>query len=593
MMSLTAWLWNQYSDDLAALAKEGVKQLWQRIHWEETAQRYREKVIDRYGYTRVLGQPKPIPLERIFTDLFILDRPTAQRRYEPKSLAESFAAREEPRWEGKRIHALQLITQPESQRLFILGKPGAGKTTLLRYVALQAAKGKLDKVPIMVTLRDWRVKEQPLLDFIAREFDICAFPDARPFVERLLKGGQAIVLFDGLDEVPMAEGQRLEVVRQLRDFADQYPSQCLITCRIAASDYVFERFTYVELADFTEAQMKAYAKQWFADDPQKGDLFIEELFGKKEHAGLREMGRNPILLTLLCLTFDETMGFPQRRVEIYEEALEALLKKWDASRRIRRDEVYRGLSLGRKRQMFARIAAEAFDEGKYVFLQEELAGLIAAFLRRLPGEQAADEETGEAVLRAIVAQHGIFIEQAHRLYTFAHLTFQEYFTARYITRNAASGTLHSLMAHIDDDRWREVFLLTAGMLDEAEPFFTAFQAALDRMVAGDEKLIALLRWTAKKAKAAGGAYKPAALRALSLVLHLSRNLDYKYAVALNLNLALDLDLAPDHVWDLDSAQAETLQRYIAGHELLLDCLAQASVENRAAIEARMLLPPTP
>ena len=44
-MSLMAWLWNQCGDDLAALAKESVKQLWQRIHWEEIAQRYREKVI--------------------------------------------------------------------------------------------------------------------------------------------------------------------------------------------------------------------------------------------------------------------------------------------------------------------------------------------------------------------------------------------------------------------------------------------------------------------------------------------------------------------------------------------------------------------
>ena len=33
------------------------------------------------------------------------------------------------------------------------------------------------------------------------QFAVCQFPDAALFVERLLKAGKALVLFDGLDEV--------------------------------------------------------------------------------------------------------------------------------------------------------------------------------------------------------------------------------------------------------------------------------------------------------------------------------------------------------------------------------------------------------
>ena len=47
-----------------------------------------------------------------------------------------------------------------------------------------------------------------LLDFIANQFGICDFPDALPFIEYLLENGRAIVLFDGLDEVPQEDGQR-------------------------------------------------------------------------------------------------------------------------------------------------------------------------------------------------------------------------------------------------------------------------------------------------------------------------------------------------------------------------------------------------
>ncbi len=553
-LETTAWLWSKYGDDLA---QQGIKWLWDQARWRRAAQDYRKAVIERYGFTRVLGRPELLPLEGIFTDLFILDTPTAIRRYDRESLAESFARRRVWHWRqsgSKRYHALRLITSPGHQRLFILGKPGAGKTTLLRYVALQAAQGKIDKVPIMVTLRDWDV-ERDLLDFIAREFNICRFPEARPFVERLLRSGRAIVLFDGLDEVPQAEGRRERAIGQLRDFADRYPSsQCLITCRIAATDYVFERFEYVELADFTAEQMRAYARHWFGPQPRKWERFSREFFEMEEHAPLRELGRTPILLSFICLAFDETQEFAPRRAELYQEAVDALLKKWDASRQIRRDAIYKDLTVGRKRQLFSRIAAEAFDAGQHVFRKRELASKIASFLRRLPHPpEEVDEGVGEDVLRAIVAQHGIFVEQAHALYTFANLTFQEYFTARYIVQNAASGTLDRLMAHIGDDRWREVFLLTASLLDDAAPFFERFQGALDALAAEDETLSRMLAWAEQEAKGAAVDCAPAAVRAvylhwaisIALALALARARDPDLARALARARYLDLDLARD------------------------------------------------
>jgi predicted NACHT family NTPase len=72
---------------------------------------------------------------------------------------------------------------------------------------------------------------------------------------------------------------------------------------------------------------------------------------------------------LLCLSFEETLTFPQRRAEIYEEALDALLKKWDASRSIKRDRIYYGMTAGRKRQMLARIATKSFQMNEYFIPQ--------------------------------------------------------------------------------------------------------------------------------------------------------------------------------------------------------------------------------
>ena len=170
------------------------------------------------------------------------------------------------------------------------------------------------------------------------------------------------------------------------------------------------------------------------------------------------MARVPLLLALLCLAFEDTLKLSQQRAELYDEALDALLKKWDAGRNIRRDEVYRELTTKRKEGMLAQIAAETFDRAEYFIPGKTLARGFEAFLGRLPNMPA--EIDGEIVLRAIVAQHGLFMERAHGIYSFAHLTFQEYFTARYVVENEARGTLPRLIDQYANPRYREVFLLT-------------------------------------------------------------------------------------------------------------------------------------
>lgn len=63
---------------------------------------------------------------------------------------------------------------------------------------------------------------------------------------------------------------------------------------------------------------------------------------------------------------------PHRRSEIYKEALDALLRRWDKSRGIERDSIYHGLTVERKHDMFAEIAAIAFYNTTYLFEQTEL-----------------------------------------------------------------------------------------------------------------------------------------------------------------------------------------------------------------------------
>jgi hypothetical protein len=253
------------------------------------------------------------------------------------------------------------------------------------------------------------------------------------------------------------------------------------------------------------------------------------------------------------LAFNETLTFPQRRVEIYEEALDALLKKWDTSRGIKRDEVYRKLSLGHKKNLLERIAAETFEKNEYFIPQAELERRITDYVKNVPPHETNEATDGEIILKAIEAQHGIFVERANEVYSFSHLTFQEYFTAKYIVANATKGTLTNLVReHCTDGRWREVFLLTASLLPDASQFMKTFRRGVDELLGGDEKLRELLTWGYKRSILVQD--DPWLVQASFLYMEISYT-DINYALTLDHKWA---NLAFNNELDLDDALTLTL-----------------------------------
>lgn len=572
-----AWIWDKYGETVVEKATGAIKDRWNKFKWRGAAEDYRAKIKKLYGTMQIMGMAKPVPLDDIFTDVYMLDKPTAFGRFDIARLKQMSALDPLEPPHTKRINGLRLVG--DKGNLFILGKPGAGKTTFLKYIAIKAAEQTIDKVPVFVSLKEWADSGSELLSFIAERFDICGFPAAEPFVEELLKSGTALVLFDGLDEVNQESGQRDEQTRAMNNFVEKYDlTQCLITCRIAASDYSFQPYTYVEIADFTEKQIQTFVGNWFRKEGERDEEICKKFlteFNKEDNKGLRDLARTPLLLTLLCLAFNETLTFPQRRVEIYEEAVDALLKKWDASRRIRRDEVYRKLSLGHKENMLTRIAAETFEKNDYFIPQSELEKRILDYVRNVPPHDTNETADGEAILKAIEAQHGVFVERAREVYSFSHLTFQEYFTAKYIVANASKGTLKNLIReHCAELRWREVFLLTTSLLPDAGLFMTAFRRNIDGFVEDDEKLLKLLDWAANKRNSietapwlVGPSYLLVELyyrsRGSVLPSALARALDLDRDLDLNLNLAHDYAHALDHGLELDLALARALALAIA------------------------------
>ncbi len=523
-----------------AEAKDFTKKKWQGFQLEQAEKNYRAKIIKVYGTMQIFGMSDPVPLDDIFVEVEILDKPTAHQRYDIEELLRR-SADPEKLHSTQRVGGLALVR--DNCHLFILGKPGAGKTTFLKRVAYNAAEKNVDRLPIFISLKEWSDSQLELLPFIAKQFDICDFPEAMPFVDKLLKAAPSIVLFDGLDEVNQTDGQRDKQLLAMRDFFKKYDqAQCLITCRIAANDFTFEGFKYIEVADFSDAQIKQFVANWFSQAKNLGEKFLQE-FEEDENQNLRELASSPLLLTMLCLLYQETLEFPQRRAEIYEKAMDALLRRWDVSRRIKRDEIYRHLTLGHKENMFAQVAAITFDANEYFMTKRVLENHLKDYLVKVPPHNPNID--GEISLKAIVAQHGIFTERAENIYSFSHLTFQEYFAAKYIVGNATDGTLARLLPHCAEPRWREVFLLTSSMLQDASKFLTSLRRMIDDFIRQDEVIVTFLAWATKRRNASMAKGREAQDVYLCIGLSHVFNHDLRYEFVftnINLNLRLDLDL---------------------------------------------------
>jgi predicted NACHT family NTPase len=532
------------------------------INIEELVQqlrhRSRQLIQERCATMRVLDMSHPIDLENIYTGTDVLEKITSRRRLGIADLLATYHGRDRIEMgliNEDRISSMEALNR--YSKLMLLGKPGAGKTTLLKYTALKCSQGDIfsDLVPIFVTLRQYAGAEsQPLLlDYISQ--DLCAYNIGNEAnVKQLLQQGRAILFLDGLDEV--RENDLRRVLEDLRSFSEQfYTNRFVITSRLGSQEYIFEKFTEVEVANFQPLQISQFAQRWFLNNSRHIELFLRKV---EDNRPIQELATNPLLLTLLCLVFDEFGDFPTNRSELYREGLDVLLKKWDAKRNIERHQIYKNLSMQRKEDLLAQVACTTFYQGDYFFRQVDLESYITEYIRNLP-KANTDEEAlqldSEAIIRAIESQHGLFVERAKGIYSFSHLTFHEYLAARELVYNGNQDTLILLASKITDPRWHDILRLAVGMMRSADELLILMKEYCDRLLASDPQLQSLLQWVNQKAESVQVTDRIQSVRAFYLTLGraIAQSAPHNLANVLARTLVLDLDLCQNHNLNIDLA----------------------------------------
>lgn len=458
---------------------------------------YREYVSVKCGNVRVLTMAYPIALSSMYTKVNVL------RRFRGRKLNLTTANREvtdesyyhKRVFIGEEISALDAVEQ--YHKLFIWGSPGIGKTTFLKYLALRPIENREDLlIPVFISLKAFADQQDSpsLFDAVEQEFAGCV---AEPtlLAATLLQQGACLILLDGLDEVVST---KIDYVYQaISAFVKQHArNRFVMTCRSGATEYVFEDFTEVKIANFNSNQINSFAQKWFAacSEPKLEEKFFEGLYSNSSSVRLAE---NPLLLTLLCLVFEDTYEVTRNHNQLIEEAVDVFLRRWDATRRIDRKSI-NGLILPiqHKVKLLGKIAFEALSQQppKYLWQQKELENIICNYVQNFSGSSSRVVDIDDqSALKEIEANHGLLVEIARGVYSFSHSVFQEYFTALHIVENRNISLKAILDEHLLNRQWKEVLLVIAGRLPDADELLKYIFKQADAL-AKSETLQSLLSW---------------------------------------------------------------------------------------------------
>jgi predicted NACHT family NTPase len=525
---------------------------------DRVRRRCRKEIQNSYNKVLLLNQ-KQVESEELYVETYLFERIIGKYVASISSLLEDFSL-EENRLAmiGKIKKSPGLLTAERYGKLVILGKPGSGKSIFLQRLAIACSKEIFhpELIPILIELRDINDLNQfDIEELLHQKFRL----NDRLQTRHILDTGRVLLLLDGLDEISDQARQKVQIC--IRRFSRAYyKNRVILTCRTQVVEQILDGFEYAEMADFIPQQVEIFVKKWFTaftESPQQGTFLAETFIQKLWHPNNRQTAEivvTPVLLSLACWIFQDLQDFPKDRTDLYERGVNLLLKQWDERRGIHRQFgslTYRELSVEDKKHFLGYIALCKFKKKQFVlFEQREIQNYISDYLK-------ISSEESQAILVTAEAQHGLLIERASQIYSFSHLTFQEYFAAIALCK---LNNWQDVINHFSQRRWYPILSMLFSLYN-ADDSAQKMKAEIDNLLADDLAIQGFLKWLNDKTQLIKTPYRSAALRAFYFVVETSLNtnkysIEYNYILiyALTLIRALILDLAPslERIKDIDS-----------------------------------------
>ncbi|XP_033095371.1 NACHT, LRR and PYD domains-containing protein 3-like [Anneissia japonica] len=235
---------------------------------------------------------------------------------------------------------LDIIKSTPACKVLIEGEGGIGKSTLLRYLAFKWSTGQSDvifkgKIVFLVQIRDID-EDKTILDAILKQINLEDFhletelPKNPILIKRFIrKHNDIILLLDGLDELKGGCESPICIFKN----EIMYKCKVILTSRSEnLNEFIKYCSIHVKVNGFNRNNVKKYIKKHFAffKKTELGDLLIKELLGPmfNTHMEVYSMCKNPMLLLLVCVMWEEKKHLPADKAELFKDIFRCFLNQF-------------------------------------------------------------------------------------------------------------------------------------------------------------------------------------------------------------------------------------------------------------------------
>ena len=389
---------------------------------------------------------------------------------------EARGPRTEMAGEGRGVEPLLHLLDKDS--LYVAGPPGSGKSTFCSWVAWLACEGEIPdaqlqppdeyreripssfqgRLPLLLRLRDFwtHLKLVPgCREMSAAELKaaLAAWVDAKQpggltwsVVQPHLDGGSLLLILDGLDEVPLTHGDPKSICQPramllsgltaaLKKWTGE-GTRVLLTSRpygLSQRGAGKLPLRSVRLGDLDEPMRELLVRRWFhclVDRAETAEATAAQMLGHLgEREDIQELAANPMLLTAICIIYQQGQRLPEGRSELYDRVVDNVLFNRFPEDRTVIDPVRNRLAV----VAYGMHTGEGLGEERTTPQAEathaEIDRLIQAYQDQTPHAEPGYTSAVE-VREQLLSRTGLLLPQGENRAGFYHLTFQDFFAAQ-------------------------------------------------------------------------------------------------------------------------------------------------------------------
>lgn len=316
----------------------------------------------------------------------------------------------------------------QNKKMVVSATAGSGKSCLLKSMFISVIRDKSNLLPLFLELRKVNETNDSIFETLRTDIAIYNEKFNKDNLNYLLDREGTIVFLDGFDEVNHDLKDRF--TKEINNLADKYPN--LIILVSSRPEYnLFSDWSLYNVAHIQPLvlpQAIDVIKKLVYDEDVKARFVLalqNSLFYKQEG-----FSSNPLLLTIMLVTYEQFGSIPDRVYIFYDLAYQALFNKHDVSKQGFLRKSSTNLDMYELRDIFALFSLFTYGKQMFEFTEDEVNKLLRKCLIHLKSE-AKYKDLKLELLNSIplLMRDGLN-------YCFTHRSFQEYFTAYYIVNHA-------------------------------------------------------------------------------------------------------------------------------------------------------------